>query len=165
VDGTLTQVVEEMKNATVSHEEALTTTLVKHKEKMELVTEYLKKIKHKFLDVQTKKETWHAKCLNFESEVQLLKEQKQNITQANETQERTLLEKIQGLEEQVQLASAREMEISTQREVKLKQDAKTMKWKALVLGQLAKVILFDQLLKNQGKELYVVLTKAQLPMV
>jgi hypothetical protein len=75
------------------------------------------------------------------------------------------LEKIQSLEEQVQLASAREMEITTQREIKVKQDAKMMKWKALVLGQLAKAILFDQLLKNQGEELFVVLTKAQLSMV
>jgi hypothetical protein len=38
VDGTFTQMVEEMKNATACHEEALTTTLVKHKEEMELVT-------------------------------------------------------------------------------------------------------------------------------
>jgi hypothetical protein len=44
-----------------------------------------------------------------------------------------MLKKIQGLEEQIQLASAKEMEIIAQREVKVKQDAKTMKWKALVL--------------------------------
>jgi hypothetical protein len=44
VDGTFTQVAEEMKSAIVSHEEALTTTLVKHKEEMELVTKYLKKV-------------------------------------------------------------------------------------------------------------------------
>ncbi len=50
VDGTLTWVVEEMKNATFCHEEALTTTLVRHKEDMELVMKCLKKVKHKFLD-------------------------------------------------------------------------------------------------------------------
>jgi hypothetical protein len=44
-------VVEEMKNATIRHEEALTTTLVKHKEEMELVMECLKKVEQKFLDV------------------------------------------------------------------------------------------------------------------
>jgi hypothetical protein len=69
------------------------------------------------------------------------------------------------LEEQVQLVNAREMEIVTQREIKVKQDAKVMKWKALVLESLAKAILFNQLLENQGKELSAILTKAQLSMV
>jgi hypothetical protein len=45
VDGTLTQVVEEMKNATVCHEEELTTTLVRHKEKMESVMRCVKEVK------------------------------------------------------------------------------------------------------------------------
>jgi hypothetical protein len=40
------------------------------------------------------KETWHAKCLGFELEVKLLKEQKQNAIQANEMHEKALLEKI-----------------------------------------------------------------------
>jgi hypothetical protein len=44
-------VVEEMKNATIRHEEALTTTLVRHKKKMELMTECLKKVEQKFLDM------------------------------------------------------------------------------------------------------------------
>lgn len=69
------------------------------------------------------------------------------------------------MEEQVQLVNAREMEIVTQREIKVKQDAKVMKWKALVLESLAKAILFNQLLENQGKELSAILTKAQLSMV
>ncbi len=50
-----------MKNAIVYHEETLTITLVRHKEDMELVMECLKKVEQKFLDMQTKKETWHAK--------------------------------------------------------------------------------------------------------
>ncbi len=33
----------------------------------------LKKIEHKFLEMQIEKEAWHAKCLSFEAEVQLLK--------------------------------------------------------------------------------------------
>jgi len=66
VDGTLTQVVEEMKNATFCDEEVLTTTLVRHKEEMELVTKCLKKVDHKFLDEQIEKEIWHAKRLGFE---------------------------------------------------------------------------------------------------
>jgi hypothetical protein len=41
MDGTLTQMVEEMKNAVVCHEEALTTTLVRHKEEMELVMKFV----------------------------------------------------------------------------------------------------------------------------
>jgi hypothetical protein len=69
------------------------------------------------------------------------------------------------LEEHVQLASAREMEIIAQREVKVKQDAKIMKWEALAFKQLTKAILFDQLLENQGEKLSVILTKAQLSMV
>ncbi len=44
MDCTLTQVVEEMKNATLRHEEALTTTLVRHKEKMGLVTKCLNNV-------------------------------------------------------------------------------------------------------------------------
>jgi hypothetical protein len=66
-------VVEEMKNVIVCHEEALTTTLVKHKEEMELFTECLKKVEQKFLDMEIEKGTWHAKCLSFESKVQLFK--------------------------------------------------------------------------------------------
>lgn len=149
-----------MKNVVVRHEEALTTTLVKHKEEMESITECLKKVEQKFFDMQTKKETSHAKCLNFESEVQLLKEQKQNTTQANETHEKTLLEKIQCLEEQVQQSKA--MEVATQREEEVKEDTKTTKWKALPLEYSTKVVLFNQLLENQGVELYVILTEARL---
>jgi hypothetical protein len=63
-----------MKIVIVCHEETLTTTLVRHKEEMESVTECLKKVEHKFIDVQIEKETWHAKCLSFEMEMQLLKE-------------------------------------------------------------------------------------------
>ncbi len=76
MDGTLIRVVEEMKNATFCHEEALTTTLVRHNKNMELVTKSLKKVEHKFLDEQIEKEIWHAKCLGFESKVQLPKEQR-----------------------------------------------------------------------------------------
>jgi hypothetical protein len=43
------------------------------------------------------------------------------------------LEKIQGLEKQVQLANARKMEVVTQRQTKVKKHAETTKWKALVL--------------------------------
>jgi hypothetical protein len=50
MDGTFTRVVEEMKNAIVHHEEALTTTLVKHKEKMEMIMECLKKVEQKFFN-------------------------------------------------------------------------------------------------------------------
>jgi hypothetical protein len=39
---------------------------------------------------------------------------------ANETCEKTLLEKIQGLEKQVQLRNAIEMEVAAQRETKVK---------------------------------------------
>jgi hypothetical protein len=38
VDNTFTQVAEEMKNVVVWHDKMLTTTFVKHKEEMELVT-------------------------------------------------------------------------------------------------------------------------------
>jgi hypothetical protein len=64
---------------------------------------------------------------------------------SNETHEKTLLEKIQGLEEEVQLANTRKMEIITQRETKVKQYVETMKWKALVLERSTKVALFNQL--------------------
>ncbi len=74
--------------------------------------------------------------------------------------EKILLENIQGLEEQLQLASAREMEVVAQRETKIKQDVKTTKWKALALEQLAKVVLFHQLLENQGEELFAILIEA-----
>ncbi len=74
MDGAFTRVVEEMKNVAIRHEETLTTTLVRHKEEMQLVTECLKKVEHKFLEMQTEKETQHAKCLSFELEVQMFKE-------------------------------------------------------------------------------------------
>jgi hypothetical protein len=61
----------------------------------------------------------------------------------NEMCEKTLLEKIQGLEEQIQLIGAKEKEIVIQREVEVEYDAETTKWKALALKQLAKKILFD----------------------
>jgi hypothetical protein len=40
-----------MKNVVVRHEEMLTTTFVKHKEEMKLVTGYLKKVEQKFLEM------------------------------------------------------------------------------------------------------------------
>ncbi len=43
------------------------------------------------------------------------------------------MEKIQGLEEQVQLISVRDMENATQKEAEFKQNEKTTKWKALTL--------------------------------
>jgi len=78
---------------------------------------------------------------------------------ANETHEKTLLEKIQCLEEQVQLTSAKAMEVATPREEEV---TKTTKWKALPLEYSTKVVLFNQLLENQGEELYVILTEARL---
>jgi hypothetical protein len=58
----------------------------------------------------------------------LFKEQKKSTMQANEMHEKTLLEKNQGLEEQIQLAGAREKEIAEQRDAKVKQDVKMIKW-------------------------------------
>jgi hypothetical protein len=46
-----------------------------------------------------------------------VKEQKQSAIHANEMHEKSMLEKIQGLEKHVQLANAREKEIVAQREV------------------------------------------------
>ncbi len=63
----------------------------------------------------------------------MLKEQKQSTMRANETCEKTLLKKIQGLEGQVQLANAREMEVVAQRKTKVKQDVETTKWKTPML--------------------------------
>lgn len=57
------------------------------------------------------------------------------------------------------------MEVVTQKEVEVKEDVEITKWKALALEQLAKAILFNQLLENQGDELYVVLIEAWLLMV
>ncbi len=45
VEGMFNQMVEEIKNAALCHEEVLTTTLVRHKEEMELVMECLRKFK------------------------------------------------------------------------------------------------------------------------
>jgi hypothetical protein len=51
VDGKLTQVMEEMKNAVVCYEEMLTTTFIRHEEIMELVMKCLKNVECKFLDI------------------------------------------------------------------------------------------------------------------
>jgi hypothetical protein len=50
VDGTFTRVVEDMKNVAVCHEEALTTTLVRHKKEMESIMECSKKVEQKLFD-------------------------------------------------------------------------------------------------------------------
>ncbi len=83
----------------------------------------------------------------------------------NKMCEKTLLENIQGLEKQIQLADAKEKEIAKQRVIKVKQDVETTKSKALALKQSTKAIFFYQLLRNQGEELSVVLIEAQLSMV
>jgi len=46
-----------MKNVTIRHEKALTTTSDRHKKEMESITKYLKKVEQKFPNVKTKKET------------------------------------------------------------------------------------------------------------
>lgn len=76
--------------------------------------------------------------------------------QVNKMCEKTLLENIQGLEKQIQLAGAKEKEIAKQRVIKVKQDVETTKWKALALKQSTKAIFFYQLLRNQGEELSTV---------
>ncbi len=58
----------------------------------------------------------------------MFKEQKKSTMQANGMQEKILLEKNQGLEKQIQLVGAREKEIAEQREAKVKQDVKMIKW-------------------------------------
>ncbi len=52
------------------------------------------------------------------------------------------------MEEQVQLASAKEKRVVAQKETKNKQDVESTKWKALALEQSAKVVPFYQLLEN-----------------
>lgn len=52
---------------------------------------------------------------------------------ASEMREKTLLEKMQDFEEQIWHAGAKEKEIVTQREAKVKQDVETIKWKVLTL--------------------------------
>ncbi len=100
---------------------------------MESMAGCLKKVEQKFLEMQTEKENWHTKCLSFEAKVWLLKEQNQSTMQANKMCERILLDKIQGLKEQIQLIGAKEKEIITKRELEVKQDAKMTKWKVLTL--------------------------------
>ncbi len=39
------------------------------------------------------------------------------------------------------------------------------KWKVLVVEILTKVVMYDQMFQNQGKELFVLLTETQILMV
>lgn len=39
------------------------------------------------------------------------------------------------------------------------------KWKVLLLENLAKVVMYDQMFQNQGEELVVVLNESQILMV
>ncbi len=71
--------------------------------------------------------------------------------------EKTLLENIQGLEEQIQLGGAKEKEITKQKVIEVQQDVETAKWKALTLEQSAKTVPFYELLENQGEELLAIL--------
>ncbi len=58
-----------------------------------------------------------------------------------------------------------EREIVPQREAKVKHDVETTKWKVLTLEQLVKATFFNQLLENQGEELFATLIEARLLMV
>jgi hypothetical protein len=60
--------------------------------------------------------------------------------------EKILLEKIQGLENQIELIAMKKKEIAKQKEAKNKHDAKMTKWKVLALDHLAKAIFYDQTL-------------------
>ncbi len=53
--------------------------------------------------------------------------------QANKMCERTLLDKIQGLKQYIQLVGAKQNEITTKRELVVKQDVEMTKWKVLTL--------------------------------
>lgn len=114
--------------------------------------------------MQTKKETWHTKCLSFEVEVQLFKEQSRTPCELVKYMRRLYQEKY-NLEEWIKLKGAKEKAIATQREIEVKQDVETTKWKALTLEQSTKAIHFDQLLEKQGEELFAVLIETQLSMV
>ncbi len=39
------------------------------------------------------------------------------------------------------------------------------KWKVLLVENLAKVVMYDQMFQNQGEELFVVLNESQILMV
>jgi hypothetical protein len=60
--------------------------------------------------------------------------------------EKILLEKIQGLENQIEFTTMKKKEITKQKETKNKHGAKMTKWKVLALEHLAKSILYDQML-------------------
>ncbi len=92
-----------MKIAAIRHDGVVTIIAIKHKKVMKC----LKAIKQKFFKMQIKKETWHAKFINLESEVQLLKEQKHNSMRASKTCEKTFLGKRRSLENQIQLATVK----------------------------------------------------------
>jgi galactose-1-phosphate uridylyltransferase len=52
-----------------------------------------------------------------------------------------------------------------QKEVGHKNEVETTKWKVVVVENLTKVVMYDQMFQNQGEELFVVLNEAQLLMV
>jgi galactose-1-phosphate uridylyltransferase len=52
-----------------------------------------------------------------------------------------------------------------QKEVEHKHEVETTKWKVLVVENLAKVVMYEQMLQNQGEELFVMLNEAHLLMV
>jgi hypothetical protein len=60
--------------------------------------------------------------------------------------EKILLEKIQSLENQIELTTMKKKEIAKQKEAKNKHGAKMTKWKVLALEHSAKAILYDQML-------------------
>jgi len=47
-----------------------------------------------------------------------------------------------------------------QKDIGHKHEVDTTNWKVLVVENLAKVVMYDQMLQNQGEELFVVLNEA-----
>jgi hypothetical protein len=91
------------------------------------------------------------------------------VEEENETRKKTniehekfLLEEKHKVWEQTQFVAFNEMETSVLKEVRDKHEMEIATWKTLALEHLVKVVMYDQMVQNQGEALFVVLNKTQL---
>lgn len=91
-----------------------------------------------------------------------MEEENETRKKTNNEHEKFLLEEKHKLWEHIQFVAFNEMEISILKEVRDKHEVEIATWKTLALEHLVKVVMYDQMVQNQGEAFFVVLNKTQL---
>ncbi len=94
--------------------------------------------------------------------MQLVEEENETRKKTNNEHENFLLVEKHKPWEHTQFVVFNEMEISVRKEVRDKHEVEIATWKTLALEHLVKVVMYDQMVQNQGEAFFVVLNKTQL---